>query len=253
MKRQIIQSIKSNLLLTIIFLIFAGLFQNVFAKEDPAIEFQATNARAATTTTNTTTQAKDNAATELKSLLSPIATLQGGFQQTIKTEKGNVLQSMSGKLWLKKPAQFRWEILGKEPRLVVADGKKVWDYDKDLEQVTVQKLNKGKTRAPIYFLTGDANSIDKDFSVSRIAAKTGSEHCMQNSNACFQLKPKRKEGAFQWIRIGFKDKVLKEMEMLDQLGQYSQFIFKDVEVNPNIPASTFQFAPPKGVDVLKNE
>lgn len=202
--------------------------------------------------TNNSNYNSTTSASELKALLSPVTTLQGSFQQTVKTEKGGVLQRLAGKVWLKKPAQFRWEIVGKDPRLVIADGKKVWDYDKELEQVTVQKLEKGQTRAPIFFLTGDTNSIDKDFSVSNWTKKTGSNVCMQDSTACFELKPKRKEGSFQWIRIGFKDKVLKEMEMLDQLGQYSQFIFKDVVLNPNIASSVFQFTPPSGVDVLKN-
>jgi outer membrane lipoprotein carrier protein len=204
---------------------------------------------------------------QLKTLLNPITTLQGGFQQTVKSERGKVLQRLSGKVWLKKPAQFRWEILGKDSRLVIADGKKVWDFDKDLDQVTVQKLDKGQTRAPIYFLTGDANSIDKDFHVTSIGSQKSersekSENaekqnspgkCLQESNACFELKPKQKEGAFQWVRIGFKDKILREMEMLDQLGQYSHFVFKDVILNGNISTNQFQFTPPAGVDVLKND
>lgn len=197
----------------------------------------------------------NNSSTELKTLLQPISTLQGDFKQTVKSEKGGLLQRLSGKVSLKKPAQFRWEVLGKDHRLVVSDGKKVWDYDKELQQVTVQKLDKGQTRAPIYFLTGDANSIDKDFEIATVAANTakGKGNCLQESNACFELKPKGKEGSFQWIRIGFKDKVLKEMEMLDQLGQYSQFVFNQVALNNNIPASQFQFVPPAGVDVLKSE
>jgi outer membrane lipoprotein carrier protein len=186
----------------------------------------------------------------LKVLLNPIATLQASFQQTVKSEKGAVLQKLSGKVLIKKPAQFRWQILGKESRLVVADGKKVWDFDKELDQVTVQKLETGQGRAPIYFLTGDATSIDKDF---QIKALTGKDKCMQESNACFELKPKRTDGSFQWIRIGFKNKVLKEMEMLDQLGQYSQFIFKGVVLNENIAAKQFEFTPPPGVDVLKSD
>lgn len=188
----------------------------------------------------------------LKNLLQPVTSLQGSFEQIVKTEKGKILQRLSGKVWIKKPAQFRWEILGKEPRLVIADGKEVWDFDKELDQVIMQKLDKGQTRAPIYFLTGDVGSLDKDFEVKTIALN-GQGTCLQGSNACFELIPKRKEGSFQWVRIGFKDKVLKEMEMLDQLGQYSQFVFKDMVTNQNIPAKQFEFTPPAGVDVLKND
>lgn len=188
---------------------------------------------------------------ELQSLLEPVSTLQGNFQQTIKSEDGRLLQTCTGKVWLKKPGQFSWEVLGDEPRLIVADGKKVWDYDKDLEQVTIQKLNKGQTAAPIFFLTGDANSLDTDFKIKKMPLKKG--QCLKNSDVCFELQPKRNEGSFQWIRIGFKAKTLNDMELLDQLGQISQFSFKEIKLNGAIPASRFTFTPPKGVDVLTND
>lgn len=188
---------------------------------------------------------------ELQSLLAPVLALQGNFQQTIKSEEGRLLQTCSGKMWLKKPGQFRWEVLGNEPRLIVADGKKVWDYDKDLDQVTIQKLKKGQTAAPIFFLTGDVNSLDTDFKIKKLPLKNG--HCLKNSDTCFELQPKRSEGSFQWINIGFKEKMLNELELLDQLGQVSQFIFKQMKLNTNISDSQFKFIPPKGVDVLTND
>ena len=193
-----------------------------------------------------------NASAELKALLNPVTNLQGNFNQVVRSAgpEGKILQKLSGKVSLKKPAQFRWEVLGKEPRLVVADGKNVWDYDKELAQVTVQTMNKGQTRAPIFFLTGDTDGLDKDFKIEGVAKKGAV--CLSASDACFELKPKKEEGSFQWIKIGFKDKALKEMEMLDQLGQHSQFVFKDVKLNETIPASEFKFTPPKGVDILKN-
>ena len=188
---------------------------------------------------------------ELKALLVPVSSLQGNFQQVIKSEAGRQLQTSSGKMWLKKPGQFRWEVLGHEPRLIVADGKKVWDYDKDLDQVTIQKLNKAQTVAPIFFLTGDVNSLDSDFKIKKLPLVDG--HCLKNSDSCFELHPKNSEGSFQWIKIGFKAKNLNEMELLDQLGQVSVFSFKQVRLNPNIPDSQFRFTPPKGVDVLTND
>jgi len=194
-------------------------------------------------------ESKDSA--ELKDLLEPVISLRATFQQTVRNEQGRLLQNLSGKVVLKKPAQFRWEVLGKEPRLIVADGKKVWDFDQELEQVTVQKLSKGQMRAPIFFLTGDTNALDKDFIVTQLVSNKG--RCLENSEVCFQLKPKREESSFQWIKIGFKDRIIKEMQLLDQLGQYSHLIFKNIKLNENISEMQFQFMPPAGVDVLEND
>jgi len=187
----------------------------------------------------------------LENLLAPISSLQGTFQQTIKNEQGVELQRLSGTVSLKKPGQFRWEVLGEEPRLVVSDGKKIWDYDEDLDQVTIQRLNRSQSKTPIFFLTGTAGSLHKDFKVQQLPLVKG--QCLQKSDACFELTPKGEEGSFLWIKIGFKDKRLKEMEFLDQLGQRSQFIFKNVDLNPTFSKEQFHFVPPPGIDVLQGD
>ncbi len=189
--------------------------------------------------------------TELQALLAPISTLQSNFSQSVKSEQGRVLQQLSGKAWLKKPAKFRWEVQGGEPRIIVADGKTVWDFDQDLEQVTIQQLTAEQIRAPIFFLTGDVSNLDRDFKIIKLPLKR--KKCLSDSDTCFQLKPKKAEGSFQWIRIGFKNMRLNEMELLDQLGQYSQFIFSHLKLNENISDTKFSFTPPKGTDVIQND
>ncbi len=196
---------------------------------------------------STQTFSSTNAEAELKTVLSQLESLQGNFKQQISTEQGKILQQCEGKMWLKKPGKFRWEVQGKEQRTVVADGKQVWDYDVELEQVTVQQLTKGQNSAPIFFLTGDVNGIARDFTVSVI---TPSNKHFKDSDQAFELKPKAAQGSFQWIRIGFKNKALTELELLDHLGQHSSFIFDKLQLNANIPTKLFQFTPPKGVDVV---
>lgn len=196
--------------------------------------------------------APSNVGEELKSLLDPINTLSGRFDQKVVNEQGKTVQSSSGEVFLKKPRQFRWEIQGDEPRLIVSNGKKIWDYDEDLSQVSIQKISKNSSQVPIFFLTGEATSLDKDFTIKTIACMTGSGTSV-NSDKCFSLQPKEENGSFQWIKIGFKNKELKEMEFLDQLGQKTTLIFSQVELNPSISESKFQFNPPKGVDIVTNE
>jgi outer membrane lipoprotein carrier protein len=200
-----------------------------------------------TRTKATASNAATHPETELKSLLSQLESLQGNFQQKMSTEQGKLLQQCEGKMWLKKPGQFRWEVLGKDKRIVVGNGKKIWDYDLDLEQVTIQQLSKGQNSAPIFFLTGDVNSISRDFKVAIYKPEADN---FKGSEKAFELKPKSAEGSFQWIRIGFKNNLLSELEVLDHLGQRSNFTFSQVQLNPNIPNNLFQFTPPKGVDVV---
>ncbi len=195
-----------------------------------------------------------DASGDLKTILSPMTSIQANFHQKVMDEKGKVRETAEGKMWLKKPGQFRWEILGNEPRLVVSDGAKVWDYDKDLEQATVQKLSysKGQSRAPIFFLSGDVRTLDKDFLIKNIPSNANSNTCLSGSDSCFELQPKDKQGSFQWIRIGFVGNQLKELVLLDQLGQHAEFVFSDVAFNKEISGNLFRFTPPKGTDVVEN-
>lgn len=202
----------------------------------------------ASNASNASSESNARALTQLVDIIKPLDSLQGGFSQKVVNERGKVLHQSQGKMWLKKPGQFRWEILGKDKRTVISDGKKVWDYDPELSQVTITQLSKGKSTAPIFFLTGDADTISNDFEVRSL----GQGKCLNGSDQCFELKPKVASSSFLWIKVGFNDNQLKEMEMLDQLGQRSQFAFHNLSMNQVISAKQFRFVPPKGVDVVKN-
>lgn len=189
-----------------------------------------------------------NAVSALQEILEPIQSLQGNFHQKVMNEGGKVMRQSHGQLWLKKPGYFRWEVQGKDKHMVISDGKHIWDYDPELSQVTVQKFPNANGSSPLYFLSGDAKIIGEEFEVT----SEKSEQCMKNSNVCFELRPKTKSNAFQMIKIGFQDKELKEIELLDQLGQRSSFIFQKLSMNEKISPAQFRFKLPQGVDVVRH-
>lgn len=186
---------------------------------------------------------------DLKALLEPVNSLEGKFQQKVTNENGRLLQTSTGVFALQKPKQFRWEIKGKAARLVVSNGKKVWDYDEDLAQVSVRTLSKHEQKLPIFFLSGDTASLEKNFEI---------KSCAATQNTCFELIPRvsdkhEKQDIFQKIRLQFKNKELVELETLDELGQKTIFAFSDLKTNPKISANRFQFVAPKGVDIIGAE
>ncbi len=190
-----------------------------------------------------------SAIAQLKGLLGPISSIQGSFNQKVMNERGKLLRQSHGMMWLKKPGKFRWEVQGKDKHLIVSNGKEVWDFDPELSQVTIQSLPKSGS-TPIYFLTGDINALSNDFNIAAIKADAGK--CLNGSDTCFELKPKASSSTFHWIRIGFSENVLKEIEMLDQLGQRSLFSFQKISTNQTISQKQFHFVPPNGVDIIRN-
>ncbi|HRZ62818.1 MAG TPA: outer-membrane lipoprotein carrier protein LolA, partial [Rubrivivax sp.] len=124
---------------------------------------------------------------------------------------------------------------------IVGDGRKVWIYDADLNQVSVRALSQAIGATPAALLAGAA--LERDFVLQAQPAQDGLDWV--------QATPRAKDGAFQSMRIGFRGKDLAEVEILDSFGQRSRLQFSRYEANPALPESAFRFVPPKGADVIE--
>ena len=78
---------------------------------------------------------------QLEAFLSGLRTLESEFQQTLFDENLEQLEESRGLLFLQRPKRFRWDYRTPHAQLIVADGVKVWIYDRELAQVTVQTMD----------------------------------------------------------------------------------------------------------------
>ena len=65
-----------------------------------------------------------------------------------------------------------------------------------------------------------------------------------------RLVPKLEGTDFNTVFIGFREGVLARLELLDGLDQVTEIQFEEVELNPMILDSTFNFIPPEDADVI---
>ncbi|KFL37986.1 outer membrane lipoprotein chaperone LolA [Arenimonas donghaensis] len=164
------------------------------------------------------------------------------FRQRVYDPDGELLESSSGKLQLRAPRQFRWEVVEPFPQLIVADGTHVWIHDPDLEQVTVRIQSHEEQGSPLSVLV-DPTELERQFKVSEAGQADGL--------AWLDLDPvKPAESPFEKARLGFDAKGLVVMEMHDGLGQRTQVRFSDWQRNPAVAADTFRFTPPPGTEVV---
>ncbi len=179
----------------------------------------------------------------LKQFHGKVKSFKAKFKQVLKNEHQLVLQSASGTLYLKRPGKFRWDYVKPDLQQIVSDGKKIWIYDQELEQVTIKSLAKGLGKTPARVLTG-SGSLDKEFEIKDLGKKQGL--------FWVELKPKGSDNEFDSVRIAF-GKSLKKMVLVDNLKQTTTIEFFMPSINPNIKASKFNFKIPKGVDVVKGQ
>lgn len=168
--------------------------------------------------------------------------LSGQFNQRVFDPQGKLKENSSGVLALSAPRLFRWEYVKPYPQLIVADGKKVWVFDPDLQQATVRAQGVEEQNNPLSALI-DPAKLDAQFTVQELGAKDGLEW--------MSLTPKNEsEASFRSARLGFGQAGLVKMQVVDTLGQRTEIDFSGWKRNPAFAADTFRYTPPKGVDVI---
>ena len=81
--------------------------------------------------------AQNDAINELGRLLQDLDTLSADITQLIVESDGGVLEESEILLHVKRPDGFYWETISPFPELLVTNGKKLWNYQPDLEQVVI--------------------------------------------------------------------------------------------------------------------
>jgi outer membrane lipoprotein carrier protein len=179
--------------------------------------------------------------TEVEKYLNGLATWSADFSQTIDDGHGKVVRSAAGKLSLQKPGKFRWDYSQPSEQLILADGKQIWFYDKDLQQANVRDMDASLANTPAVLLSG-AGSLSSQFDVTSLPPSDGLEW--------YQLIPKHADTDFQLVRIGFRHGDLASMFLADKLNQITQLTFSNPSRNAKFAAALFTFVPPAGVDVI---
>ena len=180
-------------------------------------------------------------ASELTQYLNNLKTFQASFTQSVFSPNNKEKQKSSGLIAVKSPDKFYLEY--KEPyRLIyVADGKKLWSYDEDLEQVIVKPQGDLLINSPAMLL-GNPKDLTRSYKIEKAGITEGW--------LWFELTPKSENNNFETVSLAFSEGELKAMEMNDNFGQVTRLKFSQIIKNPKLPKNRFKFTPPKGVDVI---
>lgn len=185
--------------------------------------------------------AEAGAVDQLHQFLSGTRTLKADFSQIVIGKSGRKPQQSSGVVAISRPGKLRWDIQKPYPQLVVGDGEKIWIYDPELKQITVRKAGLAISGSPAALLAG-SNELEKNFVLEEAGEAEGMDWV--------EATPKAGDSGFEKVRLGFAGKDLKAMELHDSFGQTTHIRFANLERNPVLPAATFRFTPPAGVDIV---
>jgi outer membrane lipoprotein carrier protein len=177
----------------------------------------------------------------LREFIRDVKTGSAQFTQTVTSPDGVKKKTSTGSFEFSRPNRFRFVYAKPFEQTIVADGQKVWIYDADLNQASSRKFTSALGATPAALLAG--GSLDKDFDLAALPAKDGLDWV--------GATPKAKDGAFKSLRVGFRGKELAAVEIVDAFDQRSLLQFTHFTAGVALPADTFQFKPPAGVDVIE--
>lgn len=179
---------------------------------------------------------------QLRSFLGETRSARGEFTQKVLREDGGVADSSAGEFAFARPGRFRWDVRRPFEQLLVADGKRLYFYDRDLNQVTVRRLAESLASTPAAILFGDSN-LERDFALRELPPRDGLEW--------LEALPRNKDAGFERIALGFRNGLPGAMEVADAFGRTTVFEFRSISGSAAAAPELFRFVPPKGVDVVE--
>jgi outer membrane lipoprotein carrier protein len=194
--------------------------------------------------------ASSDSSPQLKALLDR---LQKHYQQTNSftakfkeaiSPAGGMKREREGTVYYRKPGRMRWEFAGQDQELIVSDGKQIYSYQPDLNQVVETPLAQAfRSSSVAAFLLGIGN-VQRDFDVTVPATPPtdGLKH--------ITLKPKNGGDVIE-MGLDPASLDLKTLRLTDALGDITALTFSDFKNDAAVDDKLFAFLPPAGADIVK--
>jgi outer membrane lipoprotein carrier protein len=183
--------------------------------------------------------------TALDGYLAGLSTWSADFTQSVEDARHKQVGAGRGRLVIVRPGRFRWESAPEGAadavQLLVADGRNLWFFDRDLEQATVKPQQDALPQSPAVLLAGGGD-LRAAFTIQSNGRRDGLEWT--------RAVPKDPKSDFREAQFGFKGKELQRLVIIDKLGQSSTLKFTGVMRNAPVAAELTQFTLPKGVDLI---
>jgi len=191
--------------------------------------------------------ALDAAVERVQKAYEGIKALRADVTQTSRLSSLAREEVQKGNITMAKPGRMRWVFTEPVERLFVSDGKTLYMYSKDDNQVIVQPLQ-GQSGIGVDFLLG-LGDIRKDFEVASVVE---TEYHQAGRDA-LALTPKKPTGAISRMifSVDGDSGLVQEVWTFDGMGNRTHLQFDGLTVNPELDNTQFEFTPPEGAEVLE--
>ncbi len=200
----------------------------------------------------------DSGAEQLRQFVRNSKTAEGDFvQQQLRAPKANesqdkglkVVRQTQGHFAFQRPGRFVWDTQKPFEQKLIADGKQLILWDKDLNQATFRPAGQALASTPAAILFGES-SLDQHFDLIDGEDRLGMKWVALTP----KKDPNTKGGndlPYTKISIGMANGLPKALELMDGLGSVVLVTLDKIQLNVTLPANRFNFTPPVGAEVLR--
>jgi outer membrane lipoprotein carrier protein len=185
---------------------------------------------------------------DLNAFVNNISSMSSEFSQVVLDKKGLKLQDVEGVMLFKRPNKFRWDYLKPYQNQIISDGDRLFMYDQDLRQVSINPIAKVAGSTPLLIIAG--KNIEKYFTLRNIEDQVANE--MNQNIKWVEAVPKEEGAGFNKVILGLTENKLSVMKIVDAFEHTTTISFKNAKYNVTLVDNDFLFKLPTGVDVVQN-
>lgn len=178
-----------------------------------------------------------------------ISSLTADFVQESTNKMLGQTRTTKGKVYFEKAGLMRWEYTTSPKNKWVSDGKTLWFYQPEENQVIVEDVDREKERLFLAFLVGEGD-LTKDFNVHQWDQEVDETR----NGYRIELTPKRPHAMMDRLilTVDQKTSYVRRAEFHDVYGNPTLIQFKRIRVNRKLPTHLFTFIIPPGTEVIRN-
>ena len=157
-----------------------------------------------------------------------------------------VTDTASGRLMVRQPGKMRWEYLVPDPQTIITDGKELWVYRPQENQVLVGK-------APSFFGEGKGAGFLSNIKTVRKSFQLSLEPATDPNQYRLKLLPNKSSVELMAVELDIVKKTydLVRITTFNVYGDETRIELKNVSFDDPPPEGLFRFDVPEGADVLQ--
>ena len=177
------------------------------------------------------------------SLIGSVQTYQSAFEQTSGLGDLGDFEIQNGRVIIKKPHFMKWSYGNPVERVIYKNERQLLIYDPLLSQVVITNLEES-SYSVLDLLFSENKKLRSKLVISKINSVGEKEK--------FLLVPSSSDFGFLTAHVEFTSGTLSSLRIKTNLEQIIKIKFSNVSQNADVPKSTFDFAIPKGTDVIED-